>query len=97
MILEENTPNFHRPITRRLKSLTNEELNQLFKLRASKIGNQLGSHGFWDNNKIVYWEQYRPLLIELYEVMLEIQSRFPKDKVYTGKTKYLPVMEILDD
>src|SRR2546423_870118 len=79
MIKEETNSTFNRPKERRLSSLTNEELQQLFELRANKI--KLDPKGFWDNNKIIYWGEMMPRLMALYEVMLEIQSRYPKEEI----------------
>lgn len=76
-------PAFYRPTERRLLSLNNEELQQLFELRASKV--KLDPKGFWDDNRIVYWDDMIPRLQALYEVMLEIQARYPWYEITGGK------------
>ena len=81
MTSRETLPAFYRPSNRRLSELTNEELRQLFDLRAKKIYEELDPKGFWENNKIVYWHGMIPTLEALYEVMLEIQSRYPKNEI----------------
>lgn len=82
----------HRPKTRRYINLTNEELAVLFKVRAAKIAELLEPHTFWSNNRIVYWSQFAPLQEDLYEVMLEIQSRYPSKEYFRA----LPVAEPRD-
>lgn len=81
----------YRPKDRKLVDLTNEEIQALFNMRASKV--KLDPKGFWDCNKIVYWHEMIPLLMDLYEVMLEIQSRYPKSEIckYLGAFDLLPV------
>jgi hypothetical protein len=79
MVSRETDPAFFRPPERRLSELSNEELQALFEMRSSKV--KIDPKGFWDNNKIVYWEMMWPKLMELYEVMLEIQSRYPKSEI----------------
>jgi len=77
--------------------MTNEELQALFELRASKV--KMDPRGFWDCNKIVYWNDMIPRLLALYEIMLEIQARYPKDDIckYPGsyEPKLLPVLKAL--
>lgn len=85
----ETKPAFFRPENRRLIELTNEELQSLFELRASKI--KLDPKGFWNNERIVYWADMIPKLADLYLVMLEIQSRYPEKEMYPEKPNLLPV------
>lgn len=82
---------FYRMNDRRLVNLSNEELQSLFELRAAKI--KLDPKGFWDCNKTVYWHSMIPLLMDLYEIMLEIQSRYPKEEItrYPNAFDLLPV------
>src|SRR4051794_14757158 len=80
MINRETDPAFFRPVERLLVDLTNEELQALFDLRASRV--QLDPKGFWDNDKIVYWNAMIPKLRGLYLIMLEIQARYPKAEIY---------------
>jgi hypothetical protein len=89
MVIRETDPAYFRPKTRRLKHLSNEELQQLFELRSSKI--KVDPKGFWDNNQIVYWNEMIPKLDDLYEVLLEIQSRYPKSEIYANDSRLLPV------
>ncbi len=72
-------------------NLTNEELQLLFNHRASKV--QLDPKGFWECDKIVYWSVMIPILMDLYEIMLEIQARYPRDEImkYPGAFDLLPV------
>lgn len=88
-IQRETEPAYFRPAVRRLKDLTNEELQQLYELRASKI--KLDPEGFWGNLRIVYWRQTIPRIDDLYEVLLEIQSRYPKSEIYADDKNLLPV------
>jgi hypothetical protein len=75
----ETKPAFYRPALRPLESLTNEELQAVYELRASKV--KLDPKGFWDDNKIVYWNAMIPLLLALHEVLLEIQARYPHSEI----------------
>lgn len=81
MTSRETLPAFYRPKDRRLSELSNEELRQLFDLRATKVFDKLDPRGFWENNKIVYWNTMIPIIAALYETMLEIQSRYPKEEI----------------
>lgn len=83
---------FHRPKNRRLINLSNEELAELFKIRAKKISTGLKTHTMWDNNQIIYWSLYMKLQADLYEVMLEIQARYPANEVAHWQ-QLLPVWE----
>jgi hypothetical protein len=76
----ETDPAFYRPESRPLQELTNEELQALFNLRASKI--QLDPKGIWEDNRIVScWSSMIKSLEALYDIMLEIQARYPKSEV----------------
>lgn len=77
----ETHPHLHRPPVRRLSELDNTELQALFVLRSSRIAAELNGHQFWDNPRIVYWNKFLILQADLYEVMLEIQRRYPKDEI----------------
>lgn len=79
MISRETETAFYRPEIRRLVDLTNEELQMLFELRVSKI--KIDPKGFWDDNKTIYWNQMFEPLMKLYEVLLEIQARYPKKEI----------------
>lgn len=72
---------FYRPANRRLMSLTNEELRSLFEMRAKKVEQHIDPNGFWDCNQIIYWNDMFEPLAALFEVMLEIQSRYPYEEV----------------
>lgn len=96
MSWKEELPAWFRPAVRRYKDMTNEELQGLFELRASKV--KLDPKGFWDDNRIVYWSTMIPVLASLYEIMLEIQSRYPaSEMLYEGEARFweplLPVPE----
>lgn len=88
----ELSPANHRPNTRRLSDLTNDELVLLFRKRAKEVADELDGHSFWDSEFIVYWGQFIKLQDYLYEVMMEIQSRYPADEV-KNLSRMLPVME----
>lgn len=90
--MRETNPNFHRPETRRLINLTNDELAQLFRLRAKVVADNLDGHSFWDDDRIVYWPKFTLLQDRLFEVMMEIQSRYPQKEV-RDHHRLLPVME----
>jgi hypothetical protein len=90
--MRETKPSFHRPVTRRLINLTNDELSLLFKLRADEVADSLKGHEFWDDNRIVYWNKFILLQDRLFEVMMEIQSRYPAKEVRDYQ-RLLPVME----
>ena len=85
-------PADHRPKTRRLSDLTNTELSLLFKHRSEKISSELEGHSFWESPHIVYWSRFDTLQESLFEVMMEIQSRYPKEEFFTA----LPVLEPKD-
>jgi hypothetical protein len=92
---KENEPAYFRPAKRPFSSLTNEELQVLFEFRCSKV--KLDPKGFWDDVRSVYWGEMIDKLHDLYELMLEIQSRYPKVEVI-GKSgsnfdKMLPLDE----
>jgi len=88
----ETRPSFHRPMARRLVDLTNDELALLFEYRAKAVASELKGHVFWDSRFIVYWDKFIRLQDELYEVMLEIQSRYPKAEV-KEYMRLLPVLQ----
>lgn len=81
-----------RLITRRLVGLTNSELAMLFQKRANAVAEDLDGHVWWESPFLVYWNQFIELQDKLYEVMMEIQSRYPATEV---KEFYrtLPVVE----
>lgn len=79
----------HRPKKRRLRTLTNDELCQLFEMRAKAVADKLRGHIFWESNRIVYWSAFSNLQARLYEVMMEIQSRYPEKEYFDP----LPVAE----
>jgi hypothetical protein len=81
-MLRELDKSFHRPETRRLVDLTNSELTLLFQRRAKELAEALDGHIFWDNECIVYWNTFIKLQDYLYEVMMEIQSRYPAKEVW---------------
>lgn len=83
---------FHRPEIRRLADLTNNELVLLFRARAKELADELEGHTFWDSRFIVYWIRFIELQDYLYEVMMEIQSRYPEREV-KEHMRLLPVME----
>jgi hypothetical protein len=87
---------FHRPSKRRLINLTNTELSLLFKLRADEIAKDLDGHVFWEDARIVYWDRFIDLQDALFEVMLEIQSRYPASEVKEWN-RLLPVVEPCQD
>jgi hypothetical protein len=91
-MLRELDKSFHRPETRRLVDLTNSELTLLFQRRAKELAEALDGHVFWDNECIVYWSTFIELQDYLYEVMMEIQSRYPAKEV-NEHMRLLPVME----
>jgi hypothetical protein len=74
-------PAYYRPTERRLSSLTNEELRAVYDVRAAKLREALEPKGLWDDVRIVYWGSMIPRMQELYEVLLEIQSRYPKNEI----------------
>jgi len=88
----ETKPAFFRLVTRRLVNLTNTELAMLFKLRAAEVEEALTGHVWWDCNKTVYWSRFMTLQDRLYEVMMEIQSRYPAREV-REYNELLPVKE----
>jgi len=88
----ELDPAPHRPETRRLSDLTNSELTLLFNRRADAITKALDGHAMWNSSFIVYWPRFLELQDKLYEVMMEIQSRYPEKEV-REYMRILPVME----
>ncbi len=86
---------YYRPELRRLINLSNEELRAIYDIRAAKVHYHLKPEGFWDNNQIIYWNSMMPAMTDLYEVLMEIQARYPISEV--GKhgfdDRLLPVME----
>lgn len=92
MAKRELGPADHRPTVRRLSDLTNSELVLLFRKRAEAVAEELDGHSFWDSRFIVYWNTFIELQDKLYEVMMEIQSRYPEKEV-KGWARTLPVME----
>lgn len=64
-----------------LSELSNEELQLLFNSRAAKIKLD---ETFWDSDKTLYWNDLIPKLKALYEIMLEIQARYPKKEIEEG-------------
>lgn len=88
---KEMNKTFYRPEARPLAGLTNEELQLIFDLRAAKV--KLDPKGFWDDNRLVSWFDMPKLLESLYEVMLEIQSRYPQREIYQGMKGILPILE----
>lgn len=99
MAWKEEDPAYFRPQHRPLKNLSNEELRALFDLRAQKVRDNLDPKGFWENNRIVYWSAMIPLLLSLYEIMVEIQARYPKREIYGSEgreylnAELLPLLE----
>lgn len=89
-ISRETEPAEFRPETRWLIELDNTELALLFKHRAEAVHDALNGHTFWSDDQTVYWSRFTPLQDDLFEIMLEIQSRYPK-KEACGRL--LPVME----
>lgn len=78
----ETEPAYYRPAQRRLASLSNEELLVLFQMRAAKAAAKIKPEGFWDNPQILYWgSDVRQAFLDLHEVMLEAQSRYPRSGI----------------
>ena len=76
---KQNEPAFYRMKDRRLSNLSNEELQALFEIRAAKI--KLDPKGLWDDNKMVSCWGLPAALMDLYEIMLEMQARYPKEEI----------------
>jgi hypothetical protein len=72
--------------------LTNDELALLFRKRAADVADNLDGHSMWESKYTVYWTQFTALQDKLYEVMMEIQSRYPRSDVREYH-RTLPVME----
>lgn len=85
----------HRPETRRLAGLSNNELALLFKMRADAVAKELDGHSLWNNPFLVYWTKFINLQDSLYEVMMEIQSRYSLDPAneIVAWSRILPIME----
>lgn len=92
MIEREVKPSYYRPKARRLIDLSNEELATLFAMRSSKITEELKGHIWWDSIKSVYWEQFIPMVANLYECMLELQARYPTCEM--EKYKYAGLLQV---
>ena len=80
-VSRETKEAYYRPVNRRLISLSNEELRALLDIRAKKVHDTLDPKGFWECNQIVYWSAMFAPLLDLYEVMMEIQARYPFDEI----------------
>ncbi len=76
----------YQPVTRRLASLSNDELNQLFVSRATKVTEHVTGDGKSAPASILMNLQWN-----LYEVLLEIQSRYNRNDVRSQRL--LPVVE----
>jgi len=82
-----------RPVTRRLAGLTNSELVLLFRKRAAIVAEDLDGHVLWGSNFHIYWDRMMALQDQLYEIMMEIQSRYPAREITEDYDRTLPVME----
>ena len=85
-------PAYYRPKERRLIDLTNTELSLLFAKRAEDIRSKLKGHIWWDSSFITYWNKFLDLQDVLYEIMLEIQSRYPEHEIKSYH-RILPAVE----
>lgn len=80
-------------MNRPYRNLTNEEIQILFELRASKI--KLDPKGLWDDiRKVACWSMISPMKA-LYEMMLEIQARYPQREC-EGNMDLLPDYDYSD-
>ena len=91
-VIERMQPASYRPETRRLADLTNSELVLLFKKRADAVAKELDGHSLWNSPFLVYWSKFMDLQDSLYEVMMEIQSRYPAREI-SDWSRTLPVIE----
>ncbi len=92
MSRQELDPAFFRPETRRLADLTNSELGLLFRKRSDTIAAALDGHTPTQGTDYTSWTQFISRQDALYEIMLEIQSRYPAEKVKENM-RLLPVVE----
>lgn len=79
-ISRETAAAYYRTSERRLMHLTNEELKMLFEMRVDKVIGGIPLT-YWENDLIISPDYAIKNLGALYEVMLEIQARYPKEQV----------------